>query len=297
MYDFETNIKSIQQFVNHCIDKGYSAYSLAFSVKRELLNPEQAEAATDKELEKVADELAGLLLQNPILHTLSRFIETGDFLWKSTFIEELSSLEKRKYASFDTLTFNAKAYMENPTRYDEALPYLSAVIAYGVLSNYSGYLKSLIPVWKRVGAENPVPVAAQTPETTLTTNEPQDLEANFDEEQIEAIADCLNSLNIFKTPVSVQTMGDIFSCKLKEPLQINRNKNKLLAYFFSALNNRSFITREWQSVCAKRRLFLSSGKSVVMQQGNFSSAVAQNNEFPPHDSHIIDKLMKQLKRN
>lgn len=261
------------------------------------MNPEQAASATDKELEKVADELADLLLQNPILHTLSRFIETGDFLWESTFIEELSSLEKRKYASFDTLTFNAKAYMENPTRYDEALPYLSAVIAYGVLSNYSGYLKSLIPVWKRIGAESPMPVAAPTSETAPPANERQDLEAHFDEEQIEALADCLNRLNIFKAPVSVQTAGDIFLCRLKEPLQINRNKNKLLAYLLSSLDNYGLITREWQSVCAKRRLFLSSGKSVVMQQGNFSSAVAQNNEFPPQDSHIIDKLMKQLKRD
>lgn len=35
MYDLETNITDLQQFVNHHIDKSYSAYSHNFHVKRE----------------------------------------------------------------------------------------------------------------------------------------------------------------------------------------------------------------------------------------------------------------------
>ena len=297
MSNLETNIKSIQKFVDLCINKGCSSYSYSFSVKRELLNPDQAKAATEKELEKATDELVNLLRQNPILRTLSDLIETPGFLWESVFIETLSSLEKKKYAGFNTVALDTDAYMKNPAQYDEELPHLSAVINYGVLNGYISYLKRLIPAEEPLNIEEPAPVTVETPAEAIPANEPQDLESDFDDWQIDILVKCVNEVKIFRKPITAKTMKAILSCKLKEPLQVARYKNKLLAYFFSSLDSRSLITREWQSVCAKNGLFLSSGKGVVMQQGNFSSAVAQNNEFPPKDSHIIDNYMKQLKRD
>lgn len=294
MNKLESNMKSIQQFANACINKVYNSYSHSFTIKREILNTEQAKSATEKELERVSDELMVLLRQNLILKSLSNYIETTDFFWESLFIETLSPDEKRKYAGVNILSLNTNSYIQTPTLYDEELPYLSAVINYAALIHYANYLKSLIPAEK---TENPIKEAENTESKTIPTNELQNFESNFEDWQLAVLVQCLNELKIFKTTITPEIINDIFSCKLKEPLRIARNKNKLLAYFFYALDNRSLITREWQAVCAKNKLFLSSGKGTVMQQGNFSTAVAQNNEFPPKDCHIIDNYIKQLKRD
>lgn len=255
--------------------------------------------ATEKEVEKVSDEFVVLLRLNPILQQLSDCIDTSNFLWDSTFIEALSLDEKRKYSDFKVSLLDSNTYLQNPTQYDEQLPYLSAIINYAVLSRYISYLKGLMPtVAVRAKTEEVIEKITVKPEANIDiVEEPQDFESNFNKKQVELLAQCVNELKLFKSLVSAELMHDIFLCKLKEPLRIGKNKNKLLAYLLSSLDNHSLITREWQSVCAKNGLFLSSGKGVVMQQGNFSSAVAQNNEFPPKDSHIIDNYIKQLKRD
>jgi hypothetical protein len=298
MSKLESNIKHIQQFVNLCIQRDSSSYSYSFSVKRELLNVAQGREAAKKELERISDELMLLHRQNPILQSLANHIEIPDFLWDSAFIETLSSHEKKKYMEFNVSLLDAEKYKQDLKQYDEQLPYLSAIINYGVLNRYASYLKTFIPVPEIENIEKSIEEVIEKPKVrVLPVSEPQNLEVNFDKNQIEILTQCINELKIFTTPITVTTMKNIFSCKLKEPLKIGKNKNKLLAYFFSVLDNRSLITREWQSVCAKNTLFLSSGKGVVMQQGNFSSAVAQNNEFPPKDCHIIDNYIKQLKRD
>lgn len=298
MSKLESNIKKIQSFVNYCVQKVDSSYSYSFSVKQDILTAEQFLTATEKELEKVSDEFMVLLRLNPILQQLSDYIDASNFLWDSTFIEALSLDEKRKYSDFKVSLLDSNAYFQNPTQYDEQLPYFSAIINYAVLSRYISYLKGLMPVVSATTkAEEVIEEITIEPETNIDIEEPQDFESNFNERQIEILAQCVNELKLFKQLVSAELMHDIFLCKLKEPLRIGKNKNKLLAYLLSSLDNHSLITREWQSVCAKNGLFLSSGKGVVMQQGNFSSAVAQNNDFPPKDSHIIDNYIKQLKRD
>ncbi|MCC8035588.1 MAG: hypothetical protein LIO77_06620 [Rikenellaceae bacterium] len=278
MSKLETNIKHIQRFVNQCINKGVSSYTYSFSVKRELLNEKQATVATENELVKFSDEITILLRQNPILKSLKSYIETSDFLWESSFIENLSALEKKKYAGFNVSSLNTDSYAETPETYDQELPYLSATIQYVLLSRYVDYLKTFTSIENIIDNPEPAEVTAEPEEiNVIPVIEPLNLESNFDKRQIEILTKCLNELKIFTIPVTAKMMKDILSCKLKEPLKISKGKNKLLAYFFSSLDNRSLISREWQSVCAKSRLFLSSGKGAIMQQGNFSSAVAQNN--------------------
>jgi len=295
MNNLEISIKDIQNFVNNCINKVYGSYSHSFSIKRELLTAEQIKIATEKELEKVSDELLSLLRQNPILKSLSYNIEMHDFLWESSLMETLSIDEKKKYAAFNILSLDINDYIQTPTLYDEELPYLSAIIDYGILIHYANYLKRLIPLEM---VEEPIKKIKKDVENeAIPVFELHDFESNFNDNQKVLLTQCLNELKIFKTPITIEIMNNILSCKLKEPLRIARNKNKLLAYFFSALDNRSLITREWQAVCAKNRLFLSSGQGVIMQQGNFSSAVAQNSEFLPKDCNIIDNYIKQLKRH
>jgi len=285
MNKLESVVDSVQQFANLCIRREYELRSYSFSAKLEHLNEKQTQTVVDSELLKTTDELMLIIRHSPILLSLSDYIENPNFLWDSTFIEMLSTDEKKKDVKFNTSLLDIATYTDNPQIYDTELPHLSSIVEYAVLVRYINYLK------KFVQAEDlPEPPKPDKPE------QPRHFESKFEDWQIDILTECVNEARIFNAPITSQMMKDILLCKLKEPLRVAKNKNKLLAYLFYQLDNRSYIVRDWQAVCAKNELFISSGKGIILQQGNFSSAVSQNNEFPPKDCHIIDKYIKQLKR-
>lgn len=281
----ETIIDSIQRFANVCIRREYELRSYSFSAKLEHLNEMQRQSVVDSELMKVADELMMLIRRCPILQSLAEDMDNPNFLWDSSFIETLSADEKKRYTKFNPS-------LPDKAIYDADLPYFSSVVEYAVLVRYINYLKKFVR--EEVLPETPKP---EEPETkTDKPEQARHFESKFEDWQIDILTECVNEARIFSTPMTLQSMKDTFLCNVSEPIQVARNKNKLLAYFFYQLDTRSYIVQEWQAVCAKNELFMSSN-GIILQQGNFSSAVAQNNEFPPKDCHIIDKYIKQLKRD
>ena len=301
MSKLEINIKNIQYFANQCIDRVYNSFFHSFSIKQELLNEEQFNNATKKELEKTSDELMILLRKNPILKSLSDYIETTHFLWESAFIELLSPDEKKKYAEFNIVLLDVKNYTQNPTQYNEEIPYLSAIINYKAFNLYAKYLKSLIKPEKPQESTNYQFVEPQRKKEhkvkVREESKEQDFGAKFEEWEIDLLTKCINDSRIFSKTITSETMNEIFFCTLKFPLIIDNRKNKLLAYFFVALNNKSLIVPEWQSLCARKSLFLSYN-GTPWKQNNISTAVNDCIEKnPPKDCHIIDKYFKQLKKD
>ena len=69
------------------------------------------------------------------------FISVSDFFWESGFYESLKSDEKRKYMSFNPLSFDYSRYEQDNTVYDEELPYFSVIVKTVVLEKYSAYLR------------------------------------------------------------------------------------------------------------------------------------------------------------
>lgn len=282
----EVKIKEIQKIANFFINKDVDILYYSFNAKFEHLNNEQKQEAVDSELLKISDKLMLLIRDNPILMEFKHTIDSSNFLWDSSFIEALTLDEERKYYTFDKLQYNKELL-------DKELPYFSSVVEYAVLVRYINYLKKFV-------REEVLPEPFKPEEPEIKTDkpiQPGNFESKFEDWQIDILTDCVNEVRIFNTPITSNTMKNILSCKLEEPLQVAKNKNKLLAYLFYQLDSRSYIVRDWQAVCAKNKLFVSSSKGIILQQGNFSSAVAQNNEFPPKDCHIIDKYIKQLKRD
>ncbi|HBZ25383.1 MAG TPA: hypothetical protein DEO54_03970 [Rikenellaceae bacterium] len=285
MNKLESVVDSVQQFANLCIRREYELRSYSFSAKLEHLNEKQTQTVVDSELLKTTDELMLIIRHSPILQSLSDYIENPNFLWDSTFIEMLSTDEKKKDVKFNTSLLDIATYTDNPQIYDTELPHFSSIVEYAVLVRYINYLK------KFVQAEDlPEPPKPDKPE------QPRHFESKFEDWQIDILTECVNEARIFNATITSQMMKDILLCKLKEPLRVAKNKNKLLAYLFYQLDTRSYIVRDWQAVCAKNEIFISSGKGIILQQGNFSSAVSQNNEFPPKDCYIIDNYIKKLKR-
>lgn len=293
MNKLESEIDNIQRFANACIGREYRVLCYSFSAKLEHLNEEQAKKSVDVDLIKITDELMMLVRQNSILHSLADYVDGSNFLWDSTFIETLTADEKKKYTKFNSALLDISSFTDNSTIYDAELPYFSSVIKYAVLIRYINYLKKIVALEQ---LQQPVILEGSEIEPQKIERK-LDFESKFENWQIDILTECINNVKIFSKPVTAQTMSNVFSCKLKEPLQVAKYKNKLLAYFFSSLDNRALITRDWQVVCSKNRLFLSSAKGIILQQGHLSSAVSQNNEFLPKDCHIIDNYIKKLKRD
>lgn len=280
----EVKIKEIQKIANFFINKDVDILYYSFNAKFEYLNNEQKQEAVDSELLRISDKLMLLIRDNPILMEFKHTIDSSNFLWESSFIETLTLDEERKYYAFDKLQYNKELF-------DKELPYFFSVVDYAVLVRYINYLKKFV-------REEVLSEPSKPEEPKIKTDkpiQPGNFESKFEYWQIDILTECVNEVRIFNTLITSKTMKNILLCNLKEPLQVAKNKNKLLAYLFYQLDSRSYIVRDWQAVCAKNKLFVSSGKGIILQQGNFSSAVAQNNEFPPKDCHIIDKYIKQLK--
>ena len=296
----EKNIKQLQQYVNDSIDAKYRDYSFSYSVKYSYLTEQQKKSVTELEIEEFSNKLMLFVRDNRVLKQIIHDIEKPDFLWEGSFVECLSREEKKIYVEYDFSSFNILEFIKNPSLYDETLPHLSHIIDYVVCIRYLKYLKSLIKPEKQQKPTNP-----QFTEThkkkehkvkDREKDKEQDFGTNFKDWQIDILTQCINEARIFSKTITSDTMNEIFMCTLKQPLIIANRKNKLFAYFFTALDDRSLIVEDWQSLSARKSLFLSYN-GTLLKQNNISTAVKDSREKPPKDCHIIDKYIKQLKKD
>lgn len=96
---------------------------------------EQADKLEQQEYVRTADELVQLYIRYSVLNDIQYFYSVSDFFWESGFYESLKSDEKRKYMSFNPLSFDYSRYEQDNTVYDEELPYFSVIVKTVVLEN------------------------------------------------------------------------------------------------------------------------------------------------------------------
>ena len=120
-------------------------------------------------------------------------------------------------------------------------------------------------------------------------------QSDFTDEQIEILTACINEIQLFTTCISSKILKDFFACKLKGVLKSNNNRQ--LAYLMQSLNLRGFITDEWQSAIARNEFVLGKTKNTPLTRTDLSSATDQINMKQPKGWEIIDKYIKQLKKD
>lgn len=123
-------------------------------------------------------------------------------------------------------------------------------------------------------------------------------ESTLTDGQIEYLTDCINDVRMFNTSVTPEELKAIFICKPKTILR--SNNNRLIAFFFSGLNDRNLITPNWQSVIANYRLFLSKDKNreKYINQSDLSSATNYIRDIGVGGKYaIIDNYLKQVKKH
>jgi hypothetical protein len=231
------------------------------------------------------------LRKNKAIDSLFEYTDNSDFLWDSTFIECLVPGEKKKYQNFNLFSFDLNQYKAHNCLYDENLPYFSHVVQFIVYLKYILLLKNDLEFYQTPSLVNVKNLSQTEKKYTIKKT----FESNFDKQQIEILTCCINEARIFTESVSSETVCQIFECKLSKPLRVKNNRR--FAYFFVLLDDRSLITHNWQSVCEVNQLFLSSLKGNILKQTDLSSATNECRDFPPKDSAIIDKYIKELKKH
>lgn len=252
-----------------------------------------------------ADELVQLYIRYSVLNDIQYFYSVSDFFWESGFYESLKSDEKRKYMSFNPLSFDYSRYEQDNTVYDEELPYFSVVVKAVVLERYSEYLRkkkeSKVQAEMQLQQEQeelqPIQDKCQEPKIiphVAETGNP--FKSILNDRQIALLVDCINEVEIFNALMTFEDLKAILSCKPK--VIFRSNNNRLVAFLFSELSNRGLITPNWQSVIARNKLFVTKNikKDKYLNQGDLATAANYVKGVEHEKDYVtISNYIKQLK--
>ena len=270
----------LQHFMNEIISTRLKRAAKLFGLKVEFWDDKTLQTHINEEIYEASCELIALHDAFPILHEITSYQDLKNVLWESSFVESLSPEERKKYQHAKDLSLNSNILKENPFHYDDRLPYFSGIISAIYLTRFIAYLQSYLSEEKT---------------QNIQIEKKSTFEAQFTPAQMEVLTSCVNEVKLFTQTITVDIFQNILSCNLSESLK-TRN-NRLLVYFFSALDDRSLIARNWQSVIDKNRLFLSSGKGKLLKQSDLSTANSEIKITPPIGSETIDKYFKLLKES
>lgn len=297
----ETNFREIQKILDSCIAHDYKTKVDALFLKREYLTQAQLKDYLRQEIFRVTEDIVAIQQKYRVLQYIVLDMDIPDFLWESSFFEDLNSDEKRKYISFRCSDFDMDAYLHEPSCYDGRLPYLSIIVNLVVLSKYlrhlqeqeSNYYTDVVTIQEQSLPKEKEESAADTNPTKIVgKNNPfkSTLKAN----EIKLLTECVNEANMFTTTVSAKILTDFFNCKLNGVLKVNNTR--LLAYLMMQLSCYNYIVYEWQSVIANNKLILKKIKGEPLTRTDLSSATDQAKNIYPKGYEIIDKYIKQLQK-
>ena len=291
----EQAIAIIQQMMNHCIHEKLWALEDTLERKAEVLTSIEMAEIERSEYIRTLDELADIYAKNPVVRSIKNYMHLPNFLWESTFIESLTMGEKRKWFRSQSLATYDDFCKDNSV-FDQAFPYFSIIYQVVVNEQYAVFLKQRIEGREQKTWNYEIP-KSETKETNtkkeennlLSTNEYPDrytFEHTLTDAQIDSLVDCVNEVRMFKGPeITFKQLKSIFDCQPITPLK--SSNNRLLAFFFDQLSNRSYITENWQTVIARNHLFLSPQKNTFLNQNDIATAV-----HDVRDSDIKGRLGK-----
>lgn len=308
MTERELKIKfdHIQGIFNRCINHASQVMIDGIASKSLYFDEEQADKLEQQEYVRTADELVQLYIRYSVLNDIQYFYSVSDFFWESGFYESLKSDEKRKYMSFNPLSFDYSRYEQDNTVYDEELPYFSVVVKAVVLERYSEYLRkkkeSKVQAEMQLQQEQeelqPIQDKCQEPKIIPHVAETENpFKSILNDRQIALLVDCINEVEIFNALMTFEDLKVILSCKPK--VIFRSNNNRLVAFLFSELSNRGLITPNWQSVIARNKLFVTKNikKDKYLNQGDLATAANYVKGVEHEKDYVtISNYIKQLKK-
>ena len=297
-------LDNIQRILNYCVTQTYNVLIGSILRKKSCISNIQLKDILQKEYIRITDELSSIYLNSPALACVEEYYNYDDFLWESTFFESLTKEQKQKYTSFSVSSFEYAKYIKAHTLYNDILPMFSYLVDAILYERYAKYLMAEIERIELTEVQTD-----RSRSSVLINDEPCEqkrkpvvvgkrtnpFQSDFTDEQIDILTACINEIQLFTTCISPKILKDFFTCNLKGVLKSNNNRQ--LAYIMQSLNLRGFITDEWQSAIARNELILGKTKDTPLTRTDLSTATDQINMKQPKGWEIIDKYIKQLKKD
>jgi len=291
----ENQFKLLQTIIDRCVKHDNDVLMDALSMKKSYLNAEQLPDYIRKEIFRVTEELVAINQKVPPLRVFAFDWKTIDFLWDSSFIENLTLSERKKYNAFAYENFDYKQYNDNTASYDEVLPYFSILVRLVVYSKYLEELqKREVELLSLQETPNKIKKNKENVLPKKIAGKDNPFNCKLDSDAFRILTDCVNDAHIFTTEITPKILEDFFYCRLAGALK--SANNRLLAYFMMKLSVNEYITYEWQSVIANNRLIFASKKEKYLNNSDLSTANDSIKYILPKKSAIIDKYIKELKK-
>ena len=301
--DLKIKLDKVQKILSYCITQTYNVLIRNIMRKKGCIDNIQLKEILQKEYIRITDELSSIYLNHPALACVEKYYTDDNFLWESTFFESLTKEQKQKYTSFSVSSFEYAKYIKAHTLYNDALPMFSYLVDAILYERYAKYLMAKIERIELTEVQTD-----RSRSSVLINDEPCEqkrkpvvvgkrtnpFQSDFTDEQIDILTACINEIQLFTTCISPKILKDFFTCNLKGVLKSNNNRQ--LAYIMQSLNLRGFITDEWQSAIARNELILGKTKDTPLTRTDLSTATDQINMKQPKGWEIIDKYIKQLKK-
>ena len=302
--DLKIKLDKVQKILSYCITQTYNVLIRNIMRKKGCIDNIQLKEILQKEYILITDDLSFIYLYHPALACVELYYTDDNFLWESTFFESLTKEQKQKYTSFSISSFEYAKYIEEHTVYNDVLPMFSYLVDAILYERYAKYLMAEIERIELTEVQTD-----RSRSSVLINDEPCEqkrkpvivgkvtnpFQSDFTDEQIEILTACINEIQLFTTCISPKILKDFFTCNLKGVLKSNNNRQ--LAYIMQSLNLRGFITDEWQSAIARNELILGKTKDTPLTRTDLSTATDQINMKQPKGWEIIDKYIKQLKKD
>lgn len=118
-------------------------------------------------------------------------------------------------------------------------------------------------------------------------------DCSLSHEQLADIASCANTYHLFCSPVTIDDMESLFTCKSGFCLRVNSVRR--VAVLFDALLENSFIQPYWQSVLERGRFLQSKDGSHFISATSISTTLSLVRNKMTSAAYNIRKFVSQLK--
>ncbi|GHV40666.1 hypothetical protein FACS1894179_07570 [Bacteroidia bacterium] len=262
--DYDGNIPGAFRAVQQCLD---SFVAINYET---MLGMVANTKVTGTDIQHYRTKTIDIIRNNPPLESLPKYLRDGreDYLWYSGFFDDAGKDVFRKYGKFvsPAIEITKTNYTGELAKIN--LPYFRELVDLVSLERLCIKYEKLLPTSPKDTAKEKLPTPKENitqeklpapqnnivkeakPKVTKRTYQPK-----LSKEQYTLLADCIESIKLFRSKVKVTELKKLLTGKLAEPLQVTNQKS--LVYLFDLLSEHTYIKKEWIAVAAGNKDFIS----------------------------------------
>ena len=254
--DYDGNIpeafRAVQQCLNSFVEVNYETM-LGMVINMKI---------TETDILHYKGKVVDIIRNNPPLESVPKYLRDGreDYLWYSEFYDDAGKDVFIQYGKFviSPIEINKTNYTKELAKID--LPYFSELVDLVSLERLCTKYEKLLPTPKEDIIQEKTPVqettiVKETKATVTPKSTKRSYQAKLGKEQYALLADCIETIKLFRSKIKVSELKKLLSGKLSEPLQVTNQKS--LVYLFDQLMEADYIKDTWISVADGNKDFIS----------------------------------------